>query len=978
MPEVPSLHFGPYRLAGPQGPLFRGSERLKLKPKALSLLWELAQHAGEVVTKAALRNALWSRSVVGEDAIAFQVQALRRVLQDDARQPRYIATCHRVGYSFVASVTLSASPVLAPVDPPVIRLAAADPKSQAGFVGREGPLARVNEHYARTLRGERQLVFISGDAGIGKTRLVDRFLEQVGAAPRIGHGQCVEQHGVGEGYLPVLEALGALCRQPKGHELTEVLRQMAPTWLMQLPALLLQDDLLALQARVMGATRERMLREISDALEAITAERPLVLVLEDLHWSDPSTLDMLSLLARRTGQARLLVLCTYRANALAANPALQIAKQELVARTLATEIALGNLLRADVQAYLAQRFPGAGDPAGMSAFVFRRTEGHPLFMVQLADYLAQTETPESPVFGVEALETVVPQGLRELIEVQLGRLSAGEQRLLQMASVVGAEFTVASASAAARMPLEEAETCCERLAQHGQFIEGRGLATWPDGTVSGRFGFGHVLYQEVLYARLSARQRAQAHLAIGLREETGYAGDGRAIAAELAVHFERGQSLSRAVDYRQQAGENALQRSANDEAVEHFTQALGLLARLPATDDRAHRELRLLGSLSLGLTMTKGYSVPEVERVNARALEICQQMDETPELSPILFRIERFHLVRGDLRAARGIGDMLLRIARATASSALLSQAHTASGFEFFSLGDFSAARRHAEQCIAHDDPKQYQGAAVVSADDSSAVSYAIHAFALQILGYSDQAKISMQNGVALARELNRSFAEGGALLSMADFHLMRRESRAVHAWADAAIAHSVREGLPYYVARATVLRGWTLAEQGHTRQGIAEIREGLAAFEATGAGLWLPCCLGLLAEAHGWHGEFDEGLRCVAEALQIADATGERQYEAELHRLSGELRLQKSPQDRVAAEGCFHRAIAVARHQDAKTYELRATMSLARSSQRTGKIEAVRERLHAIVGWFTEGFDTNDLQAAKALLSEVASTLPS
>lgn len=330
-------------------------------------------------------------------------------------------------------------------------------------------------------------------------------------------------------------------------------------------------------------------------MESLTAESSLILVLEDLHWSDPSTIDMLSLLARRREPARLLVLATYRtADVMATQHPLTAVKQELVARGQAAEIALGNLHADDVHAYVTRRFPDTREENRLSAFVYRRTEGHPLFMVQVADYLAEQGAQAGIASGAQAArEAVVPHGLRELIEVQLGRLTDAERQVLEVASVAGAEFAVASVSAGCRMPVEDAETCCEGLARHGQFIEARGLATWPDGTVSGRYGFRHTLYRDVLYARLSTRRGTRAHLDIGTREEAGYGERSTEIAAELAVHFERGQDHPRAIHHHQQAAEKALQRSANTVAIDHFTKGLDLLEALPSTSDRAQKELRL-------------------------------------------------------------------------------------------------------------------------------------------------------------------------------------------------------------------------------------------------------------------------------------------------------------------------------------------------------------------------------------------------
>ena len=945
MPETSDLKFGPFRLAGPNGPLFLENRRLKLKPKTVGVLWLLARQAGEVVTKNALLDALWPKTAVGEDALAFQIQALRRVLEDDARKPRYIATHHRVGYSFIARVMTAA--------PPVDRT----------FVGREAQLTRLRQHYAKALRGERQLVLVTGEAGVGKTTLVESFLAEASENPLIGRGQCVGQHGAGEAYLPVLEALGRICREARGGQVIDSLLKIAPTWMMQLPALLSADDGAALRMRAAGASRERMLREIADALEVLSAETPLILVLEDLHWSDPSTVDMLALLARRSERARLLVVGTYRPPELSvARHPLKPMKQELAARGQAVEIALQNLEPADVRSYLARRFPETGDERDFSGLVYRRTEGHPLFMVQMAEYLAQLG-PEG------ARDAVVPNGLQELIEVQLGQLTEAELQVLEVASVAGAEFAAASVAAGAEDTVEGIEARCEGLVRHGQFIEDRGLATWPDGTVSERYGFRHALYRDVLYGRLNARQRARLHLAIGTREEAGQGARSMDLAAELAAHFELGRDYRRAVDYHRLAGSKALQRSANAEAVAHFNKGLELLESLPDTPARAQHEFRLQVGSSLAFTMTKGYSAPEVEKTSVRARELSRHMKETPEVSFALFRVYQFYSGRAELNAARELSQQLLRIAERAKVPMLLSRAHTAVAHEVVSRGNFAAAREHAERSLAAYDPEHHRSLGAMYGDDPGVVALVVRAWALQVLGYSDQAAASMQKYMAAAKALSLPYALSAVLTSAADLHTLRRASAAAQASAEAAIAISTREGFPYVLARSTIVRGWALAEQGKMEAGIAELREGLDAFQATGARLWMPRYLGLLAEAYGKAGQIDDGLEMLTEALELVRRTDEREYEAELHRLKGELTLP----DPAEAEKCFRKAIAVARRQEARLFELRATMSLARLRQRQRKTKAARKMLAEVSGWFAEGFDTKDLEEAKAMLAELA-----
>jgi predicted ATPase/DNA-binding winged helix-turn-helix (wHTH) protein len=573
MPPEEALSFGAYRLAGPHGPLWCGSQVVPVPPKALAVLWLLASQAGQVVTKEALLDAVWVGTMVSEGALTTCLRILRHALAEDARQPRYIATVHRLGYRFVAPVT-PCTPVARSGTPPF------PPASPPLAVGRTAEIARLHAWFAHVRQGGRQTIFVTGEAGIGKTTLVDAFLADVAAEQTawIGRGQCVEHYGSGEAYLPVLDALGRLGREPGGERLVACLRQYAPTWLAQLPALYSPATLEALQRTVQGATRERMLRELAEALDALATERPGVLVLEDLHWSDASTVEAIALLARRRDAARLLVLGTYQPVELILHDhPLKTVRQELAAHGQCAEVLLGGLSPEGVAAYLAQRRAAPEGYEGLAAFVYRRTEGHPLFMVQVVDYLEQQgvlrAAARAAVGGSVGgeIDQEVPQGLQQLIEAQLGRLRAEEQQVLEVGSVAGAEFVVASVAAGMQTAPEAIEVVCEGLARQGQFLEDRGLVEWPDGTVSGQYGFRHALYQAVVYKRIGTGRLARLHRLLGAREEVGYGTRAREIAAALAMHFECGRDHSRAVRYRQQAADTALQRHAHREAIAHLT-----------------------------------------------------------------------------------------------------------------------------------------------------------------------------------------------------------------------------------------------------------------------------------------------------------------------------------------------------------------------------------------------------------------------
>jgi predicted ATPase len=823
----------------------------------------------------------------------------------------------------------------------------------------------------------------------------------------IACGQCIEHYGAGEPYLPILEALGRLCREPGGQRVRAVLERNAPTWLIQLSALLTGNELEALQRKTAGATQQRMLREFAEALEVLTAEQALVLVLEDLHWGDYSTLELLFFLARRREHARLLVLGTYRpVEVLVREHPLKGVKQELQMHGQCQELALDFLSEAHVAEYLTQRFvplspasvgEGWGEglsPAilrGLARLIHRRTDGNPLFMVNVLDYvvaqelLVEGEGRWALKGGLEAVAGGVPENLQQLIERQIERPSPADQRVLEVASVAGVEFSAAAVAAGLATEGEEVEERCTGLTRRELFLRASGTAEWPDGTVAARYGFRHALYQEVLYDRIPAGRRQRLHQRIGEREEVAYGERARKIAAELAMHFERGREYRKAVQYLQKAGENAIRRSANQEATSLLTRGLELLKTLPDTPERTQQELMLQIALGVPLMLTKGPGAAEVERVYARARELCQQVGETPQLFPVLWGLWGFYLTRAEFQTARELGDQLLTLAQNVQNPALLLQAHQALGQTLYPLGKLVPAGAHLEQSLAFCDP-QRDCPYAVSIMLFRVNSLTTAASVLWFLGYPDQALKRSHEALILAQELSYPPSLALALIMAGWQHQFRREGQAAQERAEAVIALSTEQGFAQLLALGTVQRGWALATQEQGEEGIVQMHQGLAAYQSTGAGLFRPFHLALPLEAYQKVGRTEEGLNVLAEALATAHKTGERFYEAELYRLKGELTLQKSqvssskfqvqesPKSEVPsldseAEECFWKAIEIARRQEAKSLELRAVMSLSRLWQRQGKKKQARKMLAEIYGWFTEGFDTVDLQEAKALL---------
>jgi predicted ATPase len=618
-------------------------------------------------------------------------------------------------------------------------------------------------------------------------------------------------------------------------------------------------------------------------------------------------------------------------------------------------------------------------------------------MVNAVDYLlaegliVEREGGWELVVGIEKVEVGVPDSIKQMIEKQLDHLDAEQQQTLEAASVAGAEFSTLAVVAGLRENRETIEARCHEMARHHQFIQDCGIQELPNGEAATRYGFIHALYQNVLYERMSASRRVQLHRRIGEQGEDLYGERAREIAAELAMHFERGSKYEQAVQYLQQAAENDIRRFAYQDAVGLARRGLDLLGRLPDTPERARQELRLHLTLGVPLIATEGYAAPDVGSVYTRARELCQQLGETPEISQVLWGLRTFYTVRAELGTAREIAEEFLRLSERLPYPDLAMRGHWAMEITFMHLGDFALAMEHFEKALLLYDPERHRDDAFRYAQNPGVAMRCFAAWALWFLGHPDQALELIQEALTLAHELSEPYGLAHALFFAAILHHLRREERKAQEHAEAALAVSSEHGLVLYQSMATITLGWALLEQGKREEALEQMRQGLAAHQATGTGVVLPHFLGLLAEALGKARQAEEGLRVLEEALEVA-RHGDRCYLAELYRIKGELILmqasgrglsraatvgravvQAEPPAAARAEGCFKQSMEIAQQQQAKSWELRAVMSLARLYQNQGKQEEARTLLTQIYLWFTEGFDTKDLREAKALLDELS-----
>jgi len=696
LPKEKQIVFPPFRLDPANEQLWSGPQQLLLTRKAFAVLHFLAARPGQLVTKDELLDGVWPETHVTEGVLKVAVAEIRKALNDVSRSPRFIETAHRRGYRFIGEIE---------ADQP----GAATPTIRA--VERERALAQLDTWMKKAFEGERQVVFVTGETGIGKTTVVEAFVERVSAdgAVWIATGQCMEHFAEGEAYFPVLEALARLSEQPGRERLIEILRQHAPTWLAQMPSLVSEDDRERLKRETLGAAKERMLREIAAAIEALTADTPLLLVLEDLHWSDYSTVDLIGHLARRRGPARLLLLGTFRpAELIVKRHPLREIERELKVHRRCSELALEFLTEAAVARYLALRFPGSELPEGLPSLIHERTDGNPLFVVNVVDYLIAQGQLSRGEHGwrlnvpLEQVGTDVPDSLQQLIERQIERLSEEEQHLLSIASVAGLEFSTRTLSGGMEAGIPEIERCCENLVKRRQFLRPAKTIPLRDGSLLERYGFIHALYQHIFYHSVPQPRRVVLHRRIGEFQETAYSDHREEIAAELSVHFEEGRDYPRAILYRRLSAANALKRHGNREGQEHLGKAMALLDHLPE-EDRAEIEAILLqerGTARRARDDNEG-AAADFERMAAcarQAKRVGWEVDALLKLSAVLFWIRHDRSLEAAERAVElslDLGDPLLeKHARGYCASRRIRM-------EGWRAEDFEACREAAEAARA-------------------------------------------------------------------------------------------------------------------------------------------------------------------------------------------------------------------------------------------------------------------------------------
>jgi predicted ATPase len=542
------------------------------------------------------------------------------------------------------------------------------------------------------------------------------------------------------------------------------------------------------------------------------------------------------------------------------------------------------------------------------------------------------------------------------------------------------QFTAAEVAAGLQRPLEDVEGLCDGLCQQGQFLVAHEVVEWPDGTVTVQYGFGHALYHAVVYGRLGLAQRVRLHRLLGERLERGYGERAHEIASTLALHFTRGRDEGRAVQYRQHAAEHAVQRGAYVEALAHCQEGLALLDQLPETVQRQRQELALQTCFSTVLSATNGRASPELEQSLQQAQALCEALDVTAERVPVLVALTRLFMVRADRETTETLLEQEQRLLERLHDADALVQLHTQLGTAETFRGAHARAAVHQTQALRLYDREAHRALVVSFGADPLMTALAMSGWRLWLTGWPAQAWHHAERAIQHAEVLEQPFSLSVALTQAVALRQFRREYEAAWALGQRLSALGREHRFALYEAIGAIFEGHEFVQRGEWEQGRALLTTGLTQYRARSTPILLPFFLSVLATAALRQGQTVDGVHAIDEALRLTATSLDRFWEAELHRLRGELLLQAgntscgTGQRTVEAATCFQQALAIARQQEAKALELRAAMSLSRLWQTQGQHTAARALLAEIYGWFTEGFDTADLQEARALLKDLSS----
>jgi len=916
------LRFDAFELDEANARLTREGQALPVPPKAFAVLCTLAREPGRLVTKHALLDAVWGHQHVSESVLKTLISELRSVLADDARRPRFIETASRRGYRFIAT----SRPATA-AEAQASAIPSGTPRTSAApaLIGRGAALERLGAAWADALAGHRRIVWITGEAGIGKTTLIENFRAGLGAAV-VAQGQCVGEFGSGEPYLPVLEALGAMCRTDPS--LVALMRRVAPTWLAQLPWLSTDAEREALQRTLVGASQDRMLREFGELLDRYTEQRPLLLITEDLHWGDHATIRLIDHIARRRSLARLMWLASFRiAEVVVEDHPLKALRHELRLHRLCEEIMLEPFSELELGQYLTARLPNAAFPESVVRALHSRTDGLPLFVVNVLDDADLGQALESSEAGAEELAArwKVPESLAGIIEGQIARLSPEHRLVLEAASVCGVEFRLSTIATLIDREAEAVRACCDDLVRGQHWLGAPGVEHLPDGSLDARYGFRHALYQHVVYQGIGALARAQLHRKVAHQMEARV---GVVVTpAELASHYERGADPATAVRHYAAAAAGALRQLAPSETLHLSRHALALLARCPEGTSRDQLELALLRPRAIALQQLTGAAAPETAATYERILALADLLPEKTAHG-LELGLGWVYFVRGEYDKAHALGTRIDTDALAAGDGARHVAACNLLGATVLYQGELASSKQWFEEGLrtCGELAQRFEQSPLIV--DLETVMRARFSHALSHLGLAGQAMREVEASLARSASLGQPVSRGVALLFGALLYLRLERPEQTLGLADALIKLAADHALIELQGPALCLRGCAVARCGEPDAGLALIEQGAEHYIGRGnLGSGSPALLGFAAEALAIAGRWSAAQTQLDRALAISAHTGERVFVPDLLLLSARVALGRG--ERELAQGLAQAALREAGRQQAAWLELAARVEL-------------------------------------------------
>jgi len=944
--------------------LLHEDEVIPMRPKTVALLVELTRRAGDLVGKDELMAAVWPEAMVSDSVLAGAVQELRRILGDDPRQPRVIETVHRRGYRFIART--EQAPEASGEARERARVLA-----EPAIIGRHAEIELLSGWLDKALGGTSVVGFVVGEAGIGKTTLVRAFCERAASQRpglQIGIGHGIEWTSQTEAsvdpYLPILEALGRACTGPGSEKMVATMARYAPSWLALLPGVHVDRQ----HASPQVTTRERLALELTGFLDALA--NPLLLVLEDLHWSDASTIDMVTAVARSSLRAKLLLLATYRAaGAAARGHPVRAAHQTLSARRSCVDVWLSPFNADDVQRCIEKRWPGIAMAANrvLAGVVLKRTDGNPLFVTSVVDQLdgERLASADATRLAGEAaqLEIGIPAGLRQVIEAEIARLRRDDRRLLEAGSLCGVRFPAEAAAAVVGIDVVETETRLDALANAGTVLRSSGEEIWPDGTIATMYEFPHALHGDVLRGSVSAAGRRAGHRLVAQRLHAAWRNREAEVAAELVFHFHAAGAADEAVPHVERAASAASRLGANREAVGFLERGIAALQALPADAERTRTAVRLSISLGQVLQAPDGFFALEAEAAYARALALAETLDNPSETIVPLLALTSVHVAQARLADASNDASRATALLERFPTDELRYLADVIIAQVHYHLAEFPEAHRMLERALAF----------AASQTIATFFNFQIHALnydslTLMHLGRPDAARRRLREAMSAARDtgvpFNRASAAGFAC--WAAILVRDRASLELASVEAETIGREYGFGFPAGAGKFArgLLRHMSAPDLD---DGVRTMTEAMRLFEQNGYTVVLPSLMAVVADAHLAKGDAAPARTLVAEARALTSRSGDGRYRAELARIEGEADLVAG--DARLARSGFEEAKAIAHSLHQKWHELRASLALAKLLLRGGDAAGARHVLEPVVGGIDEGEDLEEFREARALL---------